>query len=291
MSCCIDLEDFNCRVDPSAVLDFLWACLHNPSLWQGRVKKEAVINSYISMVKSVCLSVCLSVCPSVCLCLSTCLSTLCVSAIAGYWWREPVDFNPFPTGVSGGLHSKGSSCCVCGNGVNWLQWLREGDWSVSEALTSIFLLPPPLPLLFFPLPPPSISSSLTLLLTAHLRPRRYSIPVCHCWHAVSMATNQPSKLSSSIFKHTAGTIFALIKFSEFYTTVYVTIFCGKNISPKHKKARCTKLSFVCYIHTHRILTCKNKCRLIREIYSPPQKFQHNTVEPLLKDTPEIWTPG
>ena len=43
------------RVDPSAVLDFLWACLHNPSLWQGRVKKEAIINSFISMVRQDCI--------------------------------------------------------------------------------------------------------------------------------------------------------------------------------------------------------------------------------------------
>ena len=89
MLCSIDLEDFNCRVDPSAVLDFLWACLHNPSLWQGRVKKEAVINSYISMVKPVCLSVfCLSVsinvsvcfvCLSVCLCSAVCLHCMLLS--------------------------------------------------------------------------------------------------------------------------------------------------------------------------------------------------------------------
>ena len=89
MLCSINLEDFNCRVDPSAVLDFLWACLHNPSLWQGRVKKEAVINSYISMVKPVCLSVCVHqcislFCLSVCLSVFGCLSTLYASVIAGY---------------------------------------------------------------------------------------------------------------------------------------------------------------------------------------------------------------
>lgn len=38
------------RINPSAVLDFLWACLHNPGLWQGRVRKEAVINSLLSLV-------------------------------------------------------------------------------------------------------------------------------------------------------------------------------------------------------------------------------------------------
>lgn len=40
-----------CRVSPSAVLDFLWACLHKPVLWQGRVKKEAVENSNLSLVR------------------------------------------------------------------------------------------------------------------------------------------------------------------------------------------------------------------------------------------------
>ena len=39
-----------CRINPSAVLDFLWACLHKPCLWQERVKKEAVVNSSISLV-------------------------------------------------------------------------------------------------------------------------------------------------------------------------------------------------------------------------------------------------
>lgn len=38
------------RVVPSAVLDFLWACLQAPSLWQGKVKKEALIDSSLSMV-------------------------------------------------------------------------------------------------------------------------------------------------------------------------------------------------------------------------------------------------
>ena len=32
------------------MLDFLWACLHKPCLWQERVKKEAVVNSYLSLV-------------------------------------------------------------------------------------------------------------------------------------------------------------------------------------------------------------------------------------------------
>lgn len=34
----------------SAALDFLWACLQAPSLWQGKVKKEALIDSSLSMV-------------------------------------------------------------------------------------------------------------------------------------------------------------------------------------------------------------------------------------------------
>ena len=37
----------------SAVLDFLWACLQAPSLWQGKVKKEALIDSSLSMVSFV----------------------------------------------------------------------------------------------------------------------------------------------------------------------------------------------------------------------------------------------
>lgn len=40
------------------MLDFLWASLHNPSLWQGCVKKEAVVNSYLSLVGEM-LAVCL----------------------------------------------------------------------------------------------------------------------------------------------------------------------------------------------------------------------------------------
>ena len=41
----------SCRcVVSSAVLDFLWACLQAPSLWQGKVKKEALIDSSLSMV-------------------------------------------------------------------------------------------------------------------------------------------------------------------------------------------------------------------------------------------------
>ena len=38
------------RLNPSAVLDFLWACLHNPYLWRGRVRKEAVVSSCLSLV-------------------------------------------------------------------------------------------------------------------------------------------------------------------------------------------------------------------------------------------------
>lgn len=41
------------RINPSAVLDFLWACLHKPCLWQERVKKEAIVNSSISLVSEV----------------------------------------------------------------------------------------------------------------------------------------------------------------------------------------------------------------------------------------------
>ena len=47
---CIILCTYKCRINPSAVLDFLWACLHKPCLWQERVKKEAVVNSYLSLV-------------------------------------------------------------------------------------------------------------------------------------------------------------------------------------------------------------------------------------------------
>ena len=39
------------RVSPSSVLDFLWACLHKPVLWQGCVGREAVENSDLSMVR------------------------------------------------------------------------------------------------------------------------------------------------------------------------------------------------------------------------------------------------
>ena len=38
------------RVNPSAVLDFIWGCLHKPCLWQERVKREAVVNSSICLV-------------------------------------------------------------------------------------------------------------------------------------------------------------------------------------------------------------------------------------------------
>ena len=38
------------RVNPTAVLDFLWACLHKPVLWQGCVRKEAVENANLCMV-------------------------------------------------------------------------------------------------------------------------------------------------------------------------------------------------------------------------------------------------
>lgn len=41
------------RINSSAVLDFLWACLHKPCLWQERVKKEAVVNSSISLVSNI----------------------------------------------------------------------------------------------------------------------------------------------------------------------------------------------------------------------------------------------
>ena len=42
------------RINPSAVLDFLWACLHKPCLWQEMVKKEAIVNSSISLVSVLC---------------------------------------------------------------------------------------------------------------------------------------------------------------------------------------------------------------------------------------------
>ena len=45
-------EGVSCRINPSAVLNFLWACLHKPVLWQGCVKREAIENSNISMVSA-----------------------------------------------------------------------------------------------------------------------------------------------------------------------------------------------------------------------------------------------
>jgi len=38
------------QVTSSYVLEFLWACTQKPSLWQGKAKKEGVVNSHISMV-------------------------------------------------------------------------------------------------------------------------------------------------------------------------------------------------------------------------------------------------
>ena len=38
------------QVASSYVLEFLWACTQKPSLWQGKAKKEGVVNSHISMV-------------------------------------------------------------------------------------------------------------------------------------------------------------------------------------------------------------------------------------------------
>ncbi|XP_065899980.1 integrator complex subunit 1-like isoform X2 [Dysidea avara] len=37
------------QVASSYVLEFLWACTQKPSLWQGKAKKEGVVNSHISM--------------------------------------------------------------------------------------------------------------------------------------------------------------------------------------------------------------------------------------------------
>ena len=41
------------RVNCTAVLDFLWACLHKPVLWQGCVGREAIENSNISLVSRI----------------------------------------------------------------------------------------------------------------------------------------------------------------------------------------------------------------------------------------------
>ena len=33
--------------DATSVLDFLWACVHIPKIWQGRERKVPKVNSYI----------------------------------------------------------------------------------------------------------------------------------------------------------------------------------------------------------------------------------------------------
>lgn len=44
------VEDLPLQVSSSYVLEFLWACIQKPCLWQGKAKKEGVVNSKISMV-------------------------------------------------------------------------------------------------------------------------------------------------------------------------------------------------------------------------------------------------
>ena len=48
------IEDLPLQLSSSHVLDFLWACIQKPCLWQGKAKKEGVVNSKISMV---CISI------------------------------------------------------------------------------------------------------------------------------------------------------------------------------------------------------------------------------------------
>ena len=44
------VEDLSLKIYSSYVLEFLWACIQKPCLWQGKAKKEGVVNSKISMV-------------------------------------------------------------------------------------------------------------------------------------------------------------------------------------------------------------------------------------------------
>ena len=44
------IEDLPLQVSSSFVLEFLWACIQKPCLWQGKAKKEGIVNSKISMV-------------------------------------------------------------------------------------------------------------------------------------------------------------------------------------------------------------------------------------------------
>ena len=45
------IEDLPLQVSSSYILEFLWACIQKPCLWQGKSKKEGVVNSKISMVR------------------------------------------------------------------------------------------------------------------------------------------------------------------------------------------------------------------------------------------------
>ena len=54
--CIYDFFIHHVRINPAAVLDFMWACLHKPCLWQERVKREAVVNSSISLVSNLYIS-------------------------------------------------------------------------------------------------------------------------------------------------------------------------------------------------------------------------------------------
>lgn len=44
------VEDLPLQISSTYVLEFLWACIQKPCLWQGKAKKEGVVNSKISMV-------------------------------------------------------------------------------------------------------------------------------------------------------------------------------------------------------------------------------------------------
>ena len=43
-------------LDPTAVMDFLWACLNKPHLWRGVAQKEGVVNPYLSLVSCLLLN-------------------------------------------------------------------------------------------------------------------------------------------------------------------------------------------------------------------------------------------